>query len=133
METRSQTIVLVAHRLMTVCNADRILVLANSKSNPTAFENSTEASCNIVEAGSHDELMELKGIYWKMIQAQDVVPMFGDMMTITSGNVAEPIVTNTTKVIATKDHKLMARQLDLLDHEVCVPAVSCCFRFNHYY
>lgn len=46
--TRNKTIVMIAHRLKTVQNADQILVLDGGK---------------IVQKGTHDELIEQKGIY----------------------------------------------------------------------
>ncbi|KAF7960170.1 hypothetical protein EAE96_001768 [Botrytis aclada] len=49
------TTITVAHRLATIRNADCILVLVKGK---------------IVERGTHLELMELRGTYWAMNQAQ---------------------------------------------------------------
>ncbi|KAM0171806.1 hypothetical protein ACHAPC_010951 [Botrytis cinerea] len=49
------TTITVAHRLATIRNADCILVLVKGK---------------IVERGTHLELMELRGTYWTMNQAQ---------------------------------------------------------------
>ena len=46
--TRNKTIIMIAHRLKTVQNADQILVLDNGK---------------IVQRGTHDELIGQKGIY----------------------------------------------------------------------
>ncbi|PAV72461.1 hypothetical protein WR25_02646 isoform C [Diploscapter pachys] len=51
----TRTTVIVAHRLSTVANADRIVVIKHG---------------NIVEQGSPTELMEKKGVYWKMVQRQ---------------------------------------------------------------
>lgn len=52
-----KTLILIAHRLSTVRNADRIYVLADGR---------------VVEAGSHKELMERAGLYAGMVQAQAV-------------------------------------------------------------
>ncbi len=50
---RNRTTILVAHRLSTVRNADRIIVLNKGK---------------ILETGSYDELMKKKGFYYKLTQ-----------------------------------------------------------------
>lgn len=46
---------MIAHRLSTVRNADLI----------AAFENGV-----ITEQGTHDELMEQKGVYYKLVNMQ---------------------------------------------------------------
>jgi ATP-binding cassette subfamily B protein len=50
---RSRTSVVIAHRISTARHADRILVLKRGK---------------VVESGSHRELMDLKGLYFKMVR-----------------------------------------------------------------
>ncbi|OFY94936.1 MAG: hypothetical protein A2491_12065 [Bacteroidetes bacterium RIFOXYC12_FULL_35_7] len=52
---RNRTAVVVAHRLSTVKNAHRIIVLDKGK---------------IVETGSHTELTEKKGAYYELIKNQ---------------------------------------------------------------
>lgn len=49
-----KTAFIIAHRLSTITNCDKIIVLDNG---------------NILEMGSHDELMNLKGRYYKLITA----------------------------------------------------------------
>ena len=51
----SKTVVIVAHRLSTVKNADKIVVLDAGK---------------IVETGTHKELVALRGKYWELVQNQ---------------------------------------------------------------
>lgn len=51
-----RTIVAIAHRLSTIREADMILVIHKGK---------------IAERGTHEELLALKGLYYKMYQAQD--------------------------------------------------------------
>ncbi len=50
-----RTSIVIAHRLSTVQNADRIVVLHHGR---------------VREMGSHQELLKLKGIYWKLYQLQ---------------------------------------------------------------
>jgi len=50
-----RTSIIIAHRLSTVQNADRIIVLHRG---------------SIREMGTHQELLKLKGIYWKLYQLQ---------------------------------------------------------------
>jgi ABC-type multidrug transport system fused ATPase/permease subunit len=52
---QEKTIIVVAHRLATIRNADRILVVNQGR---------------IEESGSHEELMEKKGYYYELAQQQ---------------------------------------------------------------
>jgi ATP-binding cassette subfamily B protein len=52
---KNRTVVVVAHRLSTVRNADQIVVLDRGA---------------IVEKGKHDELIRLKGYYWHLVKNQ---------------------------------------------------------------
>jgi ABC-type multidrug transport system fused ATPase/permease subunit len=51
------TIVLVAHRLSTVKNADKICYLENGR---------------ILESGSHQDLMQRRGSYYKMVEGKEM-------------------------------------------------------------
>lgn len=53
---KGRTVLVIAHRLSTVINADIIVVLNMGK---------------IVEMGTHDQLKKLKGFYWNLIKQQD--------------------------------------------------------------
>ncbi|KAJ5285408.1 hypothetical protein N7534_004364 [Penicillium rubens] len=57
---RSMTIVAVAHRLATIQKADIIFVFGESQNGNGS---------NIVERGSHQDLLRNKGMYWQMCQA----------------------------------------------------------------
>lgn len=52
---KGRTVVVVAHRLSTVRNADQIVVLDKGE---------------IVERGKHEELIKLKGSYWHLVKNQ---------------------------------------------------------------
>jgi len=53
--TAGRTTIMIAHRLSTLKNADRILVMDNGA---------------IVEAGSHEELLALGGLYYRLVKIQ---------------------------------------------------------------
>ena len=50
-----KTVVVIAHRLSTVMNADQIVVLENGK---------------IVEIGNHNQLAKIKGKYYELVRNQ---------------------------------------------------------------
>ena len=53
--THDKTVIMIAHRLRTVVDADQILVLDNGR---------------LVEQGTHDELMKKNGLYHKLFHIQ---------------------------------------------------------------
>jgi ABC-type multidrug transport system fused ATPase/permease subunit len=53
--SQNRTVVIIAHRLSTIKNANKILVMENGR---------------IVENGSHNELIELQGNYWNLLNHQ---------------------------------------------------------------
>ena len=53
-----RTSVVIAHRLSTIQNADCIAVIKDGV---------------VIEAGSHDQLMEHKGAYYKLNKAQTII------------------------------------------------------------
>ena len=55
--TKEKTILMIAHRLKTVRNADQILVVDKGQ---------------IVEQGKHEELMKLDGIYKRFVNAREI-------------------------------------------------------------
>jgi ATP-binding cassette subfamily B protein len=52
---QNRTTFAIAHRLSTLRNADRLLVLENGK---------------FVEFGTHEELLRKRGVYYKLVQLQ---------------------------------------------------------------
>ena len=52
---RDRTMIIVAHRLSTIINCDRILVIKHGE---------------LVEEGSHSQLLERKGIYANLVERQ---------------------------------------------------------------
>ena len=57
MAHRNMTRVMIAHRLTTVMNCDRIYVFNEGR---------------IEETGSYKELMENKGLFYKMVRRQEL-------------------------------------------------------------
>lgn len=54
--TREKTIIMIAHRLKTVRNADQIIVVDQGR---------------IVQQGRHDDLMSQEGIYRRFVNARE--------------------------------------------------------------
>jgi len=54
--SKERTVIVVAHRLSTIINADKIVVVEDGQA---------------VEEGSHRELMERKGAYWNLYKSQE--------------------------------------------------------------
>lgn len=53
--TKNKTVIMIAHRLKTIRNADQIIVLKDGE---------------IVERGSHEELIKINGLYFDLINAK---------------------------------------------------------------
>ena len=62
LKTEGKTIIIIAHRLSTVINADKIAVLENG---------------HLIEEGSHIQLWEARGKYYQMWQKQ--LPQYSNM------------------------------------------------------
>ncbi len=56
--TEGRTVIAIAHRLATLSQADRLVVLDRGR---------------ILESGTHRELLEARGRYWAMVQAHRVL------------------------------------------------------------
>ncbi|EXM18872.1 hypothetical protein V3481_016404 [Fusarium oxysporum f. sp. vasinfectum] len=57
--SQNRTTIVIAHKLATIQNADQIVVISSG---------------HVVEKGSHDDLLELKGVYYNLVKAQDLSP-----------------------------------------------------------
>jgi ATP-binding cassette subfamily B multidrug efflux pump len=66
-----RTSIVIAHRLSTIQRADRIIVMHKAK---------------LREIGTHQELLALRGIYWKLYQLQ-----YKDQETGSPRLVEEPV------------------------------------------
>ncbi len=55
--SKNRTTIVIAHRLSTIIGADKILVLNNGK---------------ITEQGTHNELLNIKGLYYKMLNINEI-------------------------------------------------------------
>lgn len=56
--SRDHTVIVVAHRLSTIVNADKIIVVGDNR---------------VLETGTHRELMERGGAYWELYRSQPVI------------------------------------------------------------
>ncbi|ODV91348.1 hypothetical protein CANCADRAFT_3056 [Tortispora caseinolytica NRRL Y-17796] len=55
--SESRTTIVIAHRLSTIKDADKIIVMKEGR---------------IIESGTHNELIDMKGIYYTMVEAQSL-------------------------------------------------------------
>jgi ABC-type multidrug transport system fused ATPase/permease subunit len=62
--SQNRTVIMIAHRLSTIINADKIIVL--------------EAG-GVLEEGTHRELIDRKGTYWKLYNQQDNSPVINTL------------------------------------------------------
>ncbi|PVV00957.1 hypothetical protein BB560_004642, partial [Smittium megazygosporum] len=58
---KDKTVLIIAHRLSTIKNADKIVVLGNPSNHFVGNQNP-----NIIESGTHDELLRKKNAYYRM-------------------------------------------------------------------
>ncbi|KXS09939.1 multidrug resistance protein 3 [Gonapodya prolifera JEL478] len=86
----NRTTIIIAHRLSTVKNADQIIVLKHGK---------------IVEAGSHNELLEKSGDYADLVKAQDLET--GDSSEDDGGDSQEEM--QTTEPVSITEKKPSSR------------------------
>jgi ATP-binding cassette, subfamily B (MDR/TAP), member 1 len=52
---QGRTTIVIAHRLSTIKNADKIIAMKNGQ---------------VIETGTHEELMKNKGLYYELVNAQ---------------------------------------------------------------
>ncbi|MBR4726191.1 MAG: ABC transporter ATP-binding protein [Lachnospiraceae bacterium] len=63
-DRKGKTTIIIAHRITTIQNADKIMVIDDGK---------------VAELGSHDELMKLGGIYARLYEKQQLEKMLDEM------------------------------------------------------
>lgn len=56
--TKNKICIVIAHRLSTIKECDEIILMKNGK---------------IIEKGEHNELLEMKGEYWKLVKSQNLL------------------------------------------------------------
>lgn len=63
---QGRTTITIAHRLSTIRHSDKIYVMTGGK---------------VVEEGSHDELINLNGVYYRLVEAQGLKKQIGGNIT----------------------------------------------------
>ncbi|KAK9477912.1 P-loop containing nucleoside triphosphate hydrolase protein [Lipomyces japonicus] len=69
--SKNRTTIVIAHRLSTVKDADNIVVMSKGK---------------ILEMGNHNELLELKGEYYELVEAQRIHKQKEEMIAALQGS-----------------------------------------------
>ena len=69
--SKSRTTITIAHRLSTVRNADKIVVMSQG---------------SIIEQGTHDELVAVKNAYFQLVEAQQLEKSDGKMIAKTANS-----------------------------------------------
>ncbi|KAK5995651.1 ABC multidrug transporter mdr1 [Cladobotryum mycophilum] len=64
--SEGRTTIIIAHRLSTIRDADNIIVMAEGQ---------------VIEQGTHNQLVEQKGAYYKLVSAQAMAPSDGEEST----------------------------------------------------
>ncbi|KAJ3236028.1 ATP-binding cassette, sub-B (MDR TAP), member 4 [Chytriomyces hyalinus] len=64
--SKDRTTIVIAHRLSTIKNADKIVVLAKGE---------------IIEAGTHNELLALNGVYFQLVEKQKIRQQVESLLT----------------------------------------------------
>ena len=65
LEAREQTCIIIAHRLSTIRNANKIIVMRKGE---------------IIQQGTHDELIAANGAYKKLVERQLMTEALGEQL-----------------------------------------------------
>uniref|UniRef100_A0A8R1DVZ2 ABC-type xenobiotic transporter n=1 Tax=Caenorhabditis japonica TaxID=281687 RepID=A0A8R1DVZ2_CAEJA len=98
-----RTTIIVAHRLSTIRNVDQIFVFKSG---------------NIVESGSHEELMHKQGVFYEMTQAQVVRQQQQEAERDIEDNVSESAHSHLSRKSSTRSAVSMATSIHQLAEEV---------------
>ncbi|EEP75903.1 hypothetical protein UREG_00750 [Uncinocarpus reesii 1704] len=85
--SRTRTTILIAHKLSTVKKADNIVVMSKGE---------------VIEQGTHEELLETQGAYWKLVNAQSLSTVADENTSDTENDSQDNQLADLEKAVTTK-------------------------------
>jgi ATP-binding cassette subfamily B (MDR/TAP) protein 1 len=99
--SKNRTTIVIAHKLKTIQNADKIVVLSRGK---------------IVEQGRHEELMEMGNVYSHLVKAQDLSATAQDQVSVArAGDKADNTGPHKFETFATRSSVETQKSINLKD------------------